>query len=113
LKIFQNIEPTLRCRPDFVQGMPVARDTLRLALVTPTARFQLKPPLFIRFPLLLLSNVLAVMHGHYGNGISDRAVLVKRKGLLTLQVLSAGVVDCGRADEEPGSTWSARLDERR
>ncbi|MDT7713634.1 MAG: hypothetical protein QOG46_2487 [Pseudonocardiales bacterium] len=68
LKIFQNIEPTLRCRPDFVHGMPVARDTLRLPFVIPIARFQLKPPLFMCFPLLLLSNVVAVMHGHYGNG---------------------------------------------
>ena len=72
LKILQNIEPTLRCRPDFVQGMPVARDTLRLALVIPTARFQLKP--------LLSSNVLAVTHGHYGNGTFRMVTTGKRYG---------------------------------
>ena len=31
--------PTLRCRPDFVVGMPVAFAILRLTAVTPTARF--------------------------------------------------------------------------
>ena len=45
------MDPTLRCRPDFVHGMPVARETLRFAFVIPTARFQLKPPLFIASPL--------------------------------------------------------------
>jgi hypothetical protein len=57
LNAFQNIEPTLRCRPDFVQGTPVARETLRLAFVIPTARFQLKPPLFmsLALPELVLS----------------------------------------------------------
>lgn len=52
LKSFQNIEPTFRCRPDFVHGMPIARETLRFAFVIPTALFQLKPPLFIATPLL-------------------------------------------------------------
>lgn len=47
LKIFQKAEPTFRCRPDFVHGIPVARDTLRFAFVIPRARFQLNPPLFI------------------------------------------------------------------
>ena len=47
LNSFQNIAPTLRWRPDFDHGIPVARDTLRFAFVIPTARFQLKPPLFI------------------------------------------------------------------
>lgn len=51
LKSFQNMDPTLRCRPDFVHGMPVERETLRFAFVIPTARFQLKPPLFIASPL--------------------------------------------------------------
>jgi hypothetical protein len=51
LKSFQNMDPTLRCRPDSVHGMPVARETLRFAFVIPTARFQLKPPLFIASPL--------------------------------------------------------------
>jgi hypothetical protein len=51
LKSFQNIEPALRCRPDLVHGMPVARETLRFAFVIPTARFQLKPPLFIASPV--------------------------------------------------------------
>lgn len=46
LKIFQNMPPSLRCRPDLVHGIPVARDNLRLAFVTPRNRFQLKPPLF-------------------------------------------------------------------
>lgn len=50
LKSFQNIAPTLRCRPDFVHGIPVARETLRFAFVIPSARFQLKPPLFIVVP---------------------------------------------------------------
>jgi len=35
LNSFQNIAPTLRCRPDFEHGMPVALDTRRFALVTP------------------------------------------------------------------------------
>lgn len=35
LNSFQNIAPSLRCRPDFVHGIPVARETLRLAFVTP------------------------------------------------------------------------------
>jgi hypothetical protein len=47
LNSFQIKPPTLRCRPDFDQGIPVARETLRLAFVIPTARFQLNPPLFI------------------------------------------------------------------
>lgn len=47
LNIFQNKAPTLRCRPDLVHGMPVARDTRRFALVMPNWRFQLHPPLFI------------------------------------------------------------------
>jgi hypothetical protein len=47
LNNFQNIEPTLRWRPDFVDGMPVAGETRRLALVTPNCRFQLHPPLFM------------------------------------------------------------------
>src|SRR4051794_1886311 len=47
LKSFQKMAPTLRCRPGLVQGIPVARETRRLALVMPTARLQLKPPLFI------------------------------------------------------------------
>src|SRR5207253_1049010 len=51
LKNLQNIDPTLRCRPDLVHGMPVARETRRLAFVIPSARFQLKPPLFIAAPL--------------------------------------------------------------
>jgi hypothetical protein len=50
LKIFQNMAPTLRCRPDRVHGIPVARDTLRFAFVIPVARFQLKPPLFMLAP---------------------------------------------------------------
>ena len=49
LKSFQNIEPTLRWRPDRVQGMPVARDTRRLAEVRPIWRLQLQPPRFIGF----------------------------------------------------------------
>lgn len=52
LKSFQTIEPTFRCLPDFVHGMPVARETLRLAFVTPMARFQLNPPLFKASALL-------------------------------------------------------------
>ncbi len=47
LNSFQNAAPAFLCRPDFVQGIPVARDTLRLAFVTPVARFQLNPPRFI------------------------------------------------------------------
>ena len=47
LNNFQNTAPTLRCRPDLVHGMPVARDTRRFAFVTPNWRFQLQPPLFI------------------------------------------------------------------
>jgi hypothetical protein len=47
LNNFQNSAPTLRCRPDLVHGMPVARDTRRFAFVTPNWRFQLQPPLFI------------------------------------------------------------------
>jgi hypothetical protein len=37
LKSIQNIDPTLRCRPDFIHGMPVARDTRRFGFVNPTA----------------------------------------------------------------------------
>ena len=47
LNSFQNSAPTLRCRPDLVHGIPVARDTRRFALVTPNWRLQLHPPLFI------------------------------------------------------------------
>ena len=36
LNSFQNAAPTLRWRPDFVHGMPVARDTRRLAFVMPS-----------------------------------------------------------------------------
>ena len=50
LNNFQIAAPTLRCRPDLVQGMPVARDTRRLAFVTPNWRFQLQPPLFMTPP---------------------------------------------------------------
>jgi len=46
LNNLQNIEPTLRWRPDLVHGMPVARDTRRFAFVTPNWRFQLHPPRF-------------------------------------------------------------------
>ena len=44
LNSFQNIAPTLRCRPDFVHGMPVARETLRFAAVMPSSRFHENPP---------------------------------------------------------------------
>ena len=47
LKIFQKIAPTLRCRPDFVHGTPVARDTLRFAAVMPSSRFHENPPRFV------------------------------------------------------------------
>jgi hypothetical protein len=47
LNNFQKTAPTLRWRPDFVHGMPVARDTRRLAFVMPSWRFQLHPPRFI------------------------------------------------------------------
>lgn len=50
LNSFQKTQPTLRCLPDLVHGIPVARETLRLAVVIPIARFQLKPPLFIASP---------------------------------------------------------------
>ena len=62
LKSFQNIAPTLRCRPDLVQGMPVARETRRLAPVIPTNRFQLKPPLFITAPFFVSRDA-----GRHGN----------------------------------------------
>lgn len=52
MKILQKIEPTLRCRPDLVHGIPVARETRRLAAEMPKRRFQLKPPLFIVSPFL-------------------------------------------------------------
>ena len=38
--------PTLRCRPLLLSGIPVFREILDFARVTPTARFQEKPPLF-------------------------------------------------------------------
>ena len=66
---FQNIEPTFRCRPDFVHGMPVARETLRLAFVIPTARLQLKPPLFI-FSLSCWTQQGPL----YGTSTNERAV---------------------------------------
>jgi len=50
LKSFQNIAPTLRWRPDLLQGMPVERETRRLAFVMPNCRFQLHPPLFTVTP---------------------------------------------------------------
>jgi hypothetical protein len=31
--------PSLRCRPERVNGIPVAREILRFARVTPSARF--------------------------------------------------------------------------
>ena len=36
LNSFQKTAPTLRWRPDFVHGMPVARDTRRFAFVMPS-----------------------------------------------------------------------------
>ncbi len=47
LNNFQKMAPTLRCRPDLVHGIPVARDTRRFAAVIPRKRFQLKPPRFM------------------------------------------------------------------
>ena len=43
----RDIAPTLRCRPDFVHGMPVARETRRFATVMPSSRFQENPPWFV------------------------------------------------------------------
>ena len=40
------IFPTLRCRPDVVSGMPVARDIFDFIRVTPVARLHEKPPKF-------------------------------------------------------------------
>lgn len=47
------ILPTLRCRPLFVSGIPVALEILDLARVTPIARFQENPPLFTARPFTL------------------------------------------------------------
>ena len=41
------ILPTLRCRPLFVRGIPVALEILDFARLIPAARFHEKPPLFI------------------------------------------------------------------
>jgi hypothetical protein len=49
------IRPSLRCRPDRVQGMPVARETRCLALVIPTARFHENPPLLAMVAPFVLS----------------------------------------------------------
>lgn len=62
MKIFQNIDPSLRCRPDFVHGTPVARETLRLAFVTPRNRFQLNPP---RFTVAIVPHNLNGGNGTY------------------------------------------------
>jgi hypothetical protein len=45
--------PALRCLPDLVIGIPILREILCFALVTPSARFHEKPPLFIVCQLLL------------------------------------------------------------
>lgn len=45
------IFPIFLCRPDFVNGMPVARDIFDFTLVTPRARFIENPP---RFAILYL-----------------------------------------------------------
>ena len=42
----QNKLPILRCRPERVHGIPVARDTRRFTAVMPRNRFQLNPPRF-------------------------------------------------------------------
>lgn len=42
------VAPILRCRPDMVRGMPIFRLILALAREIPRARFQEKPPLFIK-----------------------------------------------------------------
>ncbi|SPF54019.1 hypothetical protein SBF1_7260001 [Candidatus Desulfosporosinus infrequens] len=39
--------PALRCLPDLVMGIPVLREILCFALVTPSARFHEKPPLLV------------------------------------------------------------------
>jgi len=41
------MRPIFWLRPLRDQGMPVARETRRLAAVMPTKRFQLNPPLFM------------------------------------------------------------------
>lgn len=70
LNIFQNKAPTLRCRPDLVHGMPVARDTRRFALVMPNWRFQLHPPLFISDTPFRMDR----RAGRNGAGVSRRRV---------------------------------------
>jgi hypothetical protein len=47
--------------------MPVARETLRLAFVIPTARLQLKPPLFI------ISLPCRTQQGHLYGSATDRS----------------------------------------
>jgi hypothetical protein len=50
LNSFQIAAPTLRCRPDRDHGIPVARDTLRLARVIPRNRLSENPPRFMLPP---------------------------------------------------------------
>jgi hypothetical protein len=53
--------PTFRWRPDLVSGTPVLREKLRLAIVTPSALFHEKPPLFAMMTHSFLS-ILSIFY---------------------------------------------------
>jgi len=72
--------PAFLCRPDFVQGIPVAFDTLLLALVIPKNLFQLNPPLFM---ISLLPFVSLIYIGST-NFILVRSIVQNNKLLIDL-----------------------------
>jgi hypothetical protein len=53
--------PTFRWRPDLVSGIPILREKLCLALVTPSALFHEKPPLFAMMTHSFLS-ILSIFY---------------------------------------------------
>jgi hypothetical protein len=53
--------PAFRWRPDLVSGTPILREKLRLALVTPSALFHEKPPLFAMMTHSFLS-ILSIFY---------------------------------------------------
>lgn len=63
-----NVFPTLRCRPDFVNGTPILLEIFDFAEDTPKARLKEKPP----FPIIIILFDLQVFfHNHTvaGNGL--------------------------------------------
>ena len=54
---FSTMAPSLRCRPDRVNGIPIFLEILALAAEIPKNLFQEKPPLFMAPPEVILGHV--------------------------------------------------------